>query len=78
MGARWTIPADPDRLERAAQDHEIVANEYEGRARFFRDKAASLRARARELRDTKPPVVGHARGSGLCPTTGSQQPEVTA
>jgi hypothetical protein len=33
MGARWTIPADPDRLERAAQDHEIVANEYEfGRA----------------------------------------------
>jgi hypothetical protein len=58
MGARWTIPADPDRLERAAQDHEIVANEYEGRARFFRDKAADLRAEARELRDTKPPVVG--------------------
>jgi hypothetical protein len=36
-----------------------------------RNKAASLRARARELRDTKPPAVGHARGSGLCPTTGT-------
>ena len=51
MTARWTIPADPDRLERAAQDHEIVANEYETRARFFRTKAADLRARAREQRE---------------------------
>jgi hypothetical protein len=51
MTARWTIPADPDRLERAAQDHEIVANEYEVRARFFRNKAADLRVQARELRE---------------------------
>jgi hypothetical protein len=76
MGARWTIPADPDRLERAAQDHEVVANEYRARADWFSRKAADLRAEARELRDTKPPVVGRP-GKGL-PTTGAQQPEVTA
>jgi hypothetical protein len=76
MGARWVIPADPDRLERAAQDHEIVANEYETRARYFRNRAADLLAEARELRDTKPPVVG--RLGKRPPTTGPQQPEVTA
>ena len=51
MTARWSIPADPDRLERAAQDHEVFANELEARARFFRSRAADLRAQAREQRE---------------------------
>jgi hypothetical protein len=58
MGARWTIPADPDRLERAAQDHEIVANEYEGRADWFRARPPTSVPRRASCATPSPPSSG--------------------